>query len=105
MVRILQAFSKYLQVFFRYLLVPVLLSVYFLRLSYPEDGMYEIVYILSISALVGYWTNFFAINMLFRPKEKTLLGFQGVVPHLIRRSRKLQPGPRRADCFSGSGCR
>ena len=84
MVRILQAFSKYLQIFFRYLLVPVLVSIYFIRLSYPEEGMYRIIYILSISALVGYWTNYFAIKMLFRPKEKTILGFQGVVPANIK---------------------
>ena len=80
MVRILQAFSSYLQILFRYLLIPVLVAVYFLRLSHPEEGMYKIIYILSISALVGYWTNYFAIKMLFRPKEKTILGFQGVVP-------------------------
>ena len=80
MVKILQAFSGYLKIFFRYLLIPVLVAVYFLRLSHPGEVRYEIVYILSISALVGYWTNYFAIRMLFRPKEKTLLGFQGVVP-------------------------
>ena len=70
MVRMLQAFSKYMQIFFRYLLIPVLVSVYVLRLSYPEDGIYKIIYILIISALVGYWTNYFAIKMLFRPKVK-----------------------------------
>ena len=80
MVKILQVFSGYLKIFFRYLLIPVLAAVYFLKLSHPGEGMYEIIYILSISALVGYWTNYFAIKMLFRPKEKTLLGFQGVVP-------------------------
>jgi uncharacterized membrane protein YheB (UPF0754 family) len=80
MVKILQAFSGYLKIFFRYLLIPVLAAVYFLKLRHPREGMYEIIYILSISALVGYWTNYFAIKMLFKPKEKTLLGFQGVVP-------------------------
>ncbi len=80
MVKILQAFSGYLKIFFRYLLLPVLVAVYFLRLTRPGEGLYEIIYILSISALVGYWTNYFAIKMLFRPQEKTLLGFQGVVP-------------------------
>jgi len=80
MVKILQAFSGDLKIFFRYLLIPVLVAIYFLRLSYPGEGMYAIIYILSISALVGYWTNYFAIKMLFRPKQKTLLGFQGVVP-------------------------
>ncbi|MDX1762338.1 MAG: DUF445 family protein [Christiangramia sp.] len=80
MVKILQAFSGYLKIFFRYLLIPVLAAVYFLKLSHPGEEMYEIIYILSISALVGYWTNYFAIKMLFKPKEKTLLGFQGVVP-------------------------
>ena len=80
MVRMLQAFSNYLKIFFRYILIPVLLAVYFLGLSYPEKEVFNIIYILSISSLVGYWTNYFAIKMLFRPQEKTLLGFQGVVP-------------------------
>ncbi|MCK5515036.1 MAG: DUF445 family protein, partial [Deltaproteobacteria bacterium] len=80
MIRFLEVFSNYLKIFFRYLLVPLLVSVYFLRLSYPEKEMFKIIYILSISSLVGYWTNYLAIKMLFRPKEKTLLGFQGVVP-------------------------
>ena len=80
MIKFLEVFSNYLKIFFRYILIPLLVSVYFLRLSYPEKEMFKIIYILSISSLVGYWTNYLAIKMLFRPKEKTLLGFQGVVP-------------------------
>ena len=80
MIKFLELFSNYLKIFFRYILIPLLVSVYFLRLSYPEKEMFKIIYILSISSLVGYWTNYLAIKMLFRPKEKTLLGFQGVVP-------------------------
>ena len=80
MIRILEVFSNYLKIFFRYILIPLLVYVYFLWSRYPEKEMFENIYILGISSLVGYWTNYFAIKMLFRPKEKTLLGFQGVVP-------------------------
>ena len=80
MIRILEVFSNYLKIFFRYILIPLLVYVYFLWSRYPEKEMFENIYILGISSLVGYWTNYLAIKMLFRPKEKTLLGFQGVVP-------------------------
>ena len=80
MIRILEVFSNYLKIFFRYILIPLLVSVYFLRLNYPEKEMFKIIYILSISSLVGYWTNYLAIKMLFKPKEKTFFGLQGVIP-------------------------
>ena len=37
------------------------------------------LYIVCVSSLVGYWTNYVAIKMLFRPREKRF-GFQGVIP-------------------------
>ncbi len=37
-------------------------------------------YIISLTANIGYFTNFVAIKMLFRPYHKTLLGRQGLIP-------------------------
>ncbi len=37
-------------------------------------------YILALSGLVGFGTNWFAIRMLFRPVNKTILGRQGLIP-------------------------
>lgn len=72
---------KITQIFFRYLLPVVLISVYILKTYfYPDVTVFERLYILLLTSLVGYFTNFIAIKMLFHPKKKTLLGRQGMIP-------------------------
>jgi uncharacterized membrane protein YheB (UPF0754 family) len=38
------------------------------------------LYIISLTANIGYFTNFIAIKMLFKPYQKTALGRQGLIP-------------------------
>ena len=40
----------------------------------------EYFYIVSLTANIGYFTNFLAIKMLFKPYEKTAFGRQGLIP-------------------------
>lgn len=40
----------------------------------------EYFYIISLTANIGYFTNFIAIKMLFKPYKKTALGRQGLIP-------------------------
>ncbi|MET1255203.1 DUF445 family protein [Aliikangiella maris] len=40
----------------------------------------EYIYIVSLTANIGYFTNFIAIKMLFKPYEKTAFGHQGLIP-------------------------
>ena len=40
----------------------------------------EIFYIITLTANIGYFTNFIAIKMLFKPYYKTVFGRQGLIP-------------------------
>ena len=46
----------------------------------------EWFYIISLTANIGYFTNYIAIKMLFRPYQKTAFGRQGLIP---RNQKKL----------------
>jgi len=37
-------------------------------------------FVITVAGLVGYFTNFLAIKMLFQPKQGQVLGWQGLVP-------------------------
>jgi uncharacterized membrane protein YheB (UPF0754 family) len=71
--------SGYLKRFFQFVVIPVAALLYYFRSLHPEMQLLHILYIVCVSSLVGYWTNYCAIKMLFRPREKRF-GFQGVIP-------------------------
>lgn len=82
-------FIKPLRFFFRFI-VPVLFgAVLVLKILSSPDiafldpvyaGRLDIAYKIFLSSIVGYYTNFLAITMLFKPKNKTRHGIQGLVP-------------------------
>ncbi|MCB1178011.1 MAG: DUF445 family protein, partial [Leptospiraceae bacterium] len=37
-------------------------------------------FVISMAGVVGYYTNFLAIKMLFQPKKGKVLGWEGLVP-------------------------
>lgn len=47
---------------------------------YVEIAWLQTFYIVSLTANIGYFTNFVAIKMLFKPYEKTAFGRQGLIP-------------------------
>lgn len=48
---------------------------------FAGDGIwFRAAFVITVAGLVGYFTNFLAIKMLFRPKHGSVLGWQGLVP-------------------------
>jgi len=46
----------------------------------PNETIYEWVFMIALSGFVGISTNAIAVRMLFRPKEQTFFGRQGLIP-------------------------
>ncbi len=74
---------------FRFIIPFCLIPVFIFRyLSLPESGVlsphlyvyFDMAYKILLSSMVGYFTNFLAIIMLFKPKNKTRHGIQGLIP-------------------------
>ena len=77
----MKTLTKAFKIFFRFVVPAVLVLLYFLKtLVLPEKRPLEIMYTISLSACMGYFTNFIAIKMLFRPKKETFFKRQGVIP-------------------------
>lgn len=45
-----------------------------------EQLVFRAGFVITVAGLVGYFTNFLAIKMLFQPKHGRVLGWQGLVP-------------------------
>lgn len=82
-------FIKPLRFIFRFVVPVVFLAVLVLKiLSSPDIGILDTVYTdwldifykILLSSLVGYYTNFLAITMLFKPKNRSRHGIQGLIP-------------------------
>jgi len=78
-----------LRFFFKFILPIFLLVVIFFKIvTAPEIGWLpfiplnylDIAYKIILSSMVGYFTNFLAITMLFKPKDRTRHGIQGLIP-------------------------
>ncbi len=82
-------FIKPLRFIFRFIVPAVFTVVLVLKiLSSPDIGILDPVYIgwldifykILLSSMVGYFTNFLAITMLFKPKDRSRHGIQGLIP-------------------------
>lgn len=61
----------------------VVLAIIFGALDTMVDGTnpwYKSFFVISVAGLVGYFTNYLAIKMLFQPKHGQVLGWRGLVP-------------------------
>ena len=77
----MKTLTKAFKIFFRFIAPLALVLLYVLKtIVLPDKRPLEIMYTISLSACVGYFTNFIAIKMLFRPKEETFFKRQGVIP-------------------------
>jgi len=82
-------FSNILSLFFK-LLLPVAIILFIIRffiyfkyinIDNISNEVLKITFTILLSAIIGYWTNFMAIKMLFKPQEPKLFGLvQGVIP-------------------------
>jgi len=50
------------------------------KIPFFDSVFYRALFAIIMASTVGYWTNYFAIKMLFKPKNKTKLGLQGLIP-------------------------
>ncbi|NCN09374.1 MAG: DUF445 family protein [Leptospira sp.] len=46
----------------------------------PPHAVVHAFFVVSMAGVVGYYTNFLAIKMLFQPKQGKVLGWEGLVP-------------------------
>ncbi len=58
----------------------LLLSASLLKFCFPEFAWGSAIYTISLTANIGYFTNYIAIKMLFKPHFKTAFGRQGLIP-------------------------
>lgn len=60
-------------------IVTVILGVF--QISLSEKNLYlDSAFVVLMAGVVGYYTNFLAIKMLFQPKQGKVLGWEGLVP-------------------------
>lgn len=83
-------FIKPLRFVFRFIVPVVFAGVLVMKILAAPDvgvlspvytGWLDIAYKILLSSMVGYFTNFLAITMLFKPKNKTRHGIQGLIPN------------------------
>ena len=61
--------------------VPLLLLVSAIwKYYYPDIIWLEVAFAILLASMVGFYTNFIAIKMLFRPRYPTVFGRQGLIP-------------------------
>ncbi|MBU2644996.1 DUF445 domain-containing protein [bacterium] len=67
-------------IFTAVLVLKILTSPEFGLLGFLNPGYLDIAYKILLSSMVGYFTNYLAITMLFKPKNKSRHGIQGLIP-------------------------
>ncbi len=66
---------------FRLWLVGTTLLFGVVRAVLPEENIWaHSIFIILMAGIVGYYTNYLAIRMLFQPKQGKVLGWEGLVP-------------------------
>jgi len=83
-------FIKPLQFVFKFIVPACFLTVLIIKILSSKDvgvividfgDTLEILYKILLASMVGYFTNFLAITMLFKPMDKTRHGVQGLIPN------------------------
>ena len=68
--------------YFQFINPALLVLMYVLKTYYfPGTEFLHNIYVIILSSMVGYYTNFIAIKMLFKPKKVTAFGRHGLIPH------------------------
>ena len=66
--------------FFAFLVPLILLAISISRQWLGEPLWLDIAFAVLLASMVGFYTNFIAIKMLFRPQNPTIFGRQGLIP-------------------------
>lgn len=76
----MKSLIDYLRIFFAFV-VPALLAASALAEYYWPDALWPArFFAILLASMVGYYTNFIAIKMLFRPQKPSIFGRQGLIP-------------------------
>lgn len=66
---------------FRWTIVSITLLLWLTKMIFlPDNPWVQSSFIVIMAGIVGYFTNFLAIKMLFQPKQGKVLGWEGLVP-------------------------
>ncbi len=66
---------------FRYLILITAALLWLLQMTvWPQNLWVNAAFVVSMGGIVGYFTNYLAIRMLFQPKQGKVLGWEGLVP-------------------------
>ena len=76
----MKSLLNYLRFFFA-IAVPLLLAASAMAEYHWPDALWpERCFAIFLASMVGYYTNFIAIKMLFRPQQPSIFGRQGLIP-------------------------
>ena len=76
----MKSLIDYLRLFFAFAVPALLAASAMAEYYWPEDAWPSICFAISLASMVGYYTNFIAIKMLFRPQKPSIFGRQGLIP-------------------------
>lgn len=76
----LNNFVKPLRLFFAFIAPLLLTAAAFAKYYWPAETWPTVSFAILLASCVGFYTNFIAIKMLFRPREPTIFGRQGLIP-------------------------
>ncbi len=73
---------KIIRQFFLYLIIPITIISYILDYFYNDNTViFNNLFNIFLTSSIGFYTNFIAIKLLFKPKNKTsILKLQGLIP-------------------------
>jgi len=76
----MKSFIDYLRYFFAFAVPLLLVASALAEYYWPESVWPTRLFAVSLASMVGYYTNFIAIKMLFRPQKPSFFGRQGLIP-------------------------
>lgn len=76
----MKSFIDYLRYFFAFAVPLFLVASAVAEYYWPESVWPARCFAIFLASMVGYYTNFIAIKMLFRPQKPSIFGRQGLIP-------------------------
>jgi len=76
----MQQIIKPLRIFFAVIAPILFIASAAAKYYWPESNWAPVAFAMLLASIVGFYTNFIAIKMLFRPSKPTILGRQGLIP-------------------------
>jgi len=73
----MQQIIKPLRIFFAVIAPILFIASAAAKYYWPESNWAPVAFAMLLASIVGFYTNFIAIKMLFRPSKPTILGVRG----------------------------